>query len=120
MLLFVPDSVVVHFWVHPVLIGESLQCSSLVMLVLVGSCLLAWRALLAGEGNTYVLPCSLFYPTLFHIVLALKTSPMQRLPTSQKETATIPTYNNHIVHIQYMSTSLTTHLTPLRNTTPCM
>ena len=77
MLLFVPDSVVVHFWVHPVLIGASLQCSSLVMLVLVGLCLLAWHAHLAGAGNRYVLPCSLFYQTLFYIVLALKTSPVR-------------------------------------------
>ena len=45
---FVPDSVAVLFRVHTVLVGVSLQCSSLVMLVLVGSCLLAWRALWAG------------------------------------------------------------------------
>ena len=49
---FVPDSVAVHFWVHSVLGGASLQRSSLVMLVLVGLCLLVRRALLAGEGNT--------------------------------------------------------------------
>ena len=48
---FVPDSVAVHFWVHSVLGGASLQRSSLVMLVLVGLCLLARRALSAGEGN---------------------------------------------------------------------
>ena len=65
----------------------------------------------------------IYYPaaysttTLYHIVLALKTSSMQRLPTSQKETVTILISNIHIVHIQDISTSWTTHLPLLQNTT---
>ena len=49
----VPDSVAVHFQVHSVLIGVSLQCSSLGILVLVVLCLLVRHALLAGEGSIY-------------------------------------------------------------------
>ena len=59
-------------------------------------------------------------PTLYHIVLVLKTSPMQRLTTSQKDTVAILVYNIHIIHMQYMSTSWATHLPPLQNTTPYM
>ena len=44
---------------------------------------------------------------------------MLRLPTSQKETVTIPTYNIHIVHVLDMFTSWTTHPPPLQNTTLC-
>ena len=58
--------------------------------------------------------------TLYHIVSALKTSPIQRLPASQKETATTPISNIQIVHIQYMCNSQTIHLPPVQNITPCM
>ena len=69
--------------------------------------------------HTYY-PAAYSTPTLFHIVLVLKTNPMQKLPTNQRETATMSMCNIHIVHIQYMSTSWTTNFPSLQNTTLCM